>query len=279
MSYKTILVHVDGSKRAAERVKVAARIALAENAHLIGIAITGVSKFIYQSGLIGEAYVDVAPYQEILQQRAQNALAEFEQAVAGTGLTSFEKRIVDDEAAAGTSVQARCGDLVVIGQIDPNDPSPTVLSDFPEQVVLHAGKPVLIVPYAEQFDAIGKNVLISWNGSVAASRALSSAIPLLRRAETVQVVIFNPENESDIDAEQSGSDLVHHLARHGIETQLQLQTTTLDLGNALLSLAADVNCDLLVMGGYGHSRFREILLGGVTRTVLESMTVPVLMSH
>lgn len=279
MTYKTILVHIDESRRAPDRIRIAAGIALAEEAHLVAAAVTGVSKFIYQSGLIGEGYIDVGPYQQFLQDHAEQALAKFDQVIEHIGLVSLEKRVINDEAAVGVSLQARYCDLTVIGQTDPDEESPTVSQDFPEQVVLHAGRPVLIIPYIGQFNQIGKNVLVAWNAGIEATRAIAGAIPLLKRADTVRVAVFNAAEETNVHGVESYTDIARYLERHGIKAEISQPLADTDIGNALLSLAADVNSDLLVMGGYGHSRFREILLGGVTRTVLESMTIPVLMTH
>jgi len=192
---------------------------------------------------------------------------------------SWEKRVVDDEPAGGISLEARYADLVVVSQTDNDEVLPGVMSDFPEYVVMNSGRPVLIVPYAGEFMHVGKKVLIAWDGSMEASRAITGAMPFLRHAQEVKVVVFNAERQVNVHGEQPGADIALHLARHGVKVDVLQETTEQDSGNALLSLAADTFADLLVMGCYAHSRFREILLGGASRTVLESMTLPVLMSH
>lgn len=279
MSYKTILVHLDESKRTEERIKIAADIAISEGAHLIGVAMTGVSRFIYQSAEIGNSDPNLAIHLDFLRERAQAVLEKFEQSATGLGVSSFEKRLVDDEAGAGVSIQGRYSDLIILGQYDPDETSPTTLSDFPEYVMLHSGRPVLIIPYAGQFESIARKVLISWDASREATRAVTDAIPLLRKAHIVQVAVFNPSGSSDEHGEQPGADIALFLARHNINVEVIPQKTEIDIGNALLSLANDQNSDMIVMGGYGHARFREMILGGVTQTVLKSMTVPVLISH
>lgn len=280
MSYKTILVHVDESRRAAERIKIAAHIALAENAHLVGAAITGISRFLFQSGMLEQNDPTLEAHLDVLRQRAAQALAKFESAVQRLGVNSFEKRLVDDEAGGGISLAARYSDLVVVGQTDPDEPSPSVMPDFPEYVVMNAGRPVLIVPYVGTFDTIAERVLIAWNASMEAARAVTASIPVLQRAKTVDVVVFNPSSQpAGTHGEQPGADIALYLARHSIKVDVAQHRTDIDIGNTLLSMTTDLSSDLIVMGGYGHSRFREVLLGGVTRTVLDSMTVPVLMSH
>jgi len=282
MSYKTVLVHVDKDKHSIERVKLAAQIAMNDEAHLIGAAPSGVSRFIYQSRFIyegGGMATHLDSHLEELRKAAKDSLTQFEATVKSIGVQSYEARQVDDEAGAGVSLQARYSDLVVIGQTNLDEPSSTTLPDFPEFVVMNSGRPVLIVPYVGSYDAMPKRVLIAWDASTSATRAVTAAIPLLKRAQNVDVVVFNPDSRGDAHGEVPGADIGLYLARHNVRVNVVRQKTDIDVGNALLSIATDLGSDMIVMGGYGHSRFREILLGGVTRTVLESMTVPVLMAH
>lgn len=279
MSYKTILVHVDQSRHLAQRVQLAASLALADDAHLVGVAMTGISRFVYEAGSINFQDPSLAHHLEFLRGRANTALDQFEALARQHGVPSFERRLVDDEAGGGISMQARYCDLVVIGQTDLDEPSPSVMPDFPEYVLINCGRPVLIVPYAGRVAPAPARVLVAWDASTEAARAISGALPLLRRAARVEVVVFNAGVQGDQHGEQPGADVGLYLARHGIPVEVVQAGTEIDTGNALLSLAADLSSELLVMGGYGHSRFREILLGGTTRTMLESMTLPVLMAH
>ena len=121
--------------------------------------------------------------------------------------------------------------------------------------------------------------MICWNASREATRAVADAIPILRRADVVQIAMFNIDKEPDVNAELAGNDLAVYLARHGINVEVLPPRTDKNIGSAVLALAREQSSDLLVMGGYGHTRFREFLLGGVTRTVLGEATMPVLMSH
>lgn len=275
MAYKTILVHVDESTHASERIKIAAAIAMTENAHLIGTAMSGASRYLVQTRMLAELDPNLKTHLDFLRQRAMHGLRDFEAAVRKLGLPSFEKRLVDDEAGGGVCLQARYADLVVIGQNDPNEVSPVVLPDFPQYVVLNCGRPVLLVPYAGRFDNIGRRVLIAWDASMTAMHAVTNALPLLQRAQMIEAVIFNPPSSGTLPA----ADLAAYLVRHDIKVEVLQRQTEGDVGDALLALAAGLGSDVIVMGGYGHSRFREILLGGVTQTVLEKMAVPVLMSH
>jgi nucleotide-binding universal stress UspA family protein len=145
-------------------------------------------------------------------------------------------------------------------------------------LALGVGRPVLVVPRYGTFERLGERVLIAWNGSREATRAVHDAIPILKRAITVTVLSIDPEVDSP--PRTPSADITLHLARHGIAAEAA-STSSVDfgVGNALLSRAADLGADLIVMGAYGHSRMREMVLSGATRHLLQNMTVPVLMSH
>ncbi|MDC8760096.1 universal stress protein [Janthinobacterium fluminis] len=287
MAYKTVLVHIDDSARVGARIDVAAAIAGSEGGHLIGVALTGVSRFLYQNITSSEEDPNLALHLRFLRERAGHALAGFERHMAALGGADFEQRVVDDEAGGGISLLARYADLVVIGQLNPAQPSTAVMNDFPAYVVIHAGRPVLVVPYAGPAVAPPRQVLIAWNASREASRAVSAALPLLRRAAGVHIVVLDAEQNAVAHGPHPGADIALYLRRHGVASNVVLRQSPRHgalrrsgaIGETLLSHAADVAADLLVMGAYGHSRFRETILGGVTRTVLESMPLPVLMAH
>lgn len=286
MSYKTILVHVDESAHAEQRIRIAAMIAVQQGAHLVGGATTGVSPYVYRSGPMAQATDKTTPlgyHLAVLREHARGALNVFEAQLGKLEVPSFESALIDDEAGAGISLRARYSDLVVIGQFDPDERSPVVMSDFPEYVLMNAGRPVLMVPYSGRFDSVGRRVLVAWDGGISAARAVTHAIPMLRQAEIVELVVYNAEPASKAKGnphgDVPGADIALFLARHGIKVDVIQQQTEINVGDAILSLAADLGSDLMVMGGYGHPRFQEILLGGVTRTVISSMTVPVLMSN
>lgn len=279
MSYKTILVHVDETRRAQERIRIASQIAVAQDAHLIGAAMTGVSRFLFQNAMLAQHDPNLEQHLDLLRQRATKALEAFEPAARQFGVNSYETRVVDDEAGGGISLAARYSDLVVLGQTDPDEPIPSLPTDFPEYVVLNAARPVLVIPYTGHFDKVGERVLIAWDASMEATRAVTSAIPLLKTAQHVDVLVFNSSAQPDAHGEQPGADIALYLARHGVKVEVSHQRTVIDIGNSMLSLASDLASDLIVMGAYGHSRFREVLLGGATHTMLHSMTIPVWMSH
>ncbi|MDL2355439.1 MAG: universal stress protein [Pseudomonadota bacterium] len=275
MAYKTVLVHVDQSPLAAARIALAARIAAEQGAHLVGTAMTGISRYLYHGANVDLARSVLAVQLELLVSKANDALAHFDAIAATFGGLSFERRLVDDDAGGGLAVQARYADLVVLSQFDPNDPVARIDPDLPAYVMLNSAAPVLMVPYIGAPARFGAHALVAWDESVQASRAIANAVPLLQRAGKVTLVVFNAAEQPRV----AGADIALYLARHGINVEVRREDSALEIGPALLSLAADLDADLLVMGGYGHARVREVLLGGVTQTILKSMTIPVLMSH
>jgi nucleotide-binding universal stress UspA family protein len=280
MSYKTILVHVDQSRHAPARMRLAARLAIAHDAHLIGAAVTGMSRFIYQDSGLDLARTIVATHVESIIRHANEALATFEQTAAALGVPSYEKRLIDDDAAGGIALQARYADLTVLSQTDADDPRARLISDLPQAVMLNSAQALLLVPYAGSFEHAFEQALVAWDESVEATRAVSQALPLLKRASKVTLAMFNSAGAGATDPSVApGAEMAQFLARHGVNVDLLRQSTGIPIGDALLSLAADLRSDLIVMGGYGHTRLREMVLGGVTETVLRTMTVPVLISH
>ena len=151
---------------------------------------------------------------------------------------------------------------------------------FPELVALSVGRPILILPYAGTFAPIPKRPLVCWKPSREATRAVTDALPFLQRAEKVSILAVNPRPGQDGHGEDPGADLALFLARHGVKAEVATQSgVKLDVGEFILSRAADLSADLLVMGAYAHPRLREVVFGGVTQTIMRHMTVPVLMSH
>ncbi|MFD2367354.1 universal stress protein [Pseudoduganella sp. GCM10020061] len=279
MSYKTILVHVDGSRHAQARIELAANLAYACKAHLVGASMTGLARFVYPDPSMPLAVDLIATQVELMNERAEAAIARFDEIVRRTGIETYEHRKVEDEPDTALAMQARYADLVVVSQSDPSDPGTRLVSALPEYVMLNSARPMLVVPHASPPAEIGRHALVGWNGSAEAVRAITGAIPLLQRSRQVTVAVFNPGESYGIHGEVPGADIATWLSRHGVKVQVMAQETQLDIGNSLLSMAADLDCDLLVMGGYGRPRYRELLLGGVTRTVLETTHVPVLIAH
>jgi nucleotide-binding universal stress UspA family protein len=276
MSYKTILIHIDPGKRCATRVEVAIRLALQYDAHLV--ALYSRAPVIFPGYLMAQVGAEIiAAREKAAAEEVAGAEADFTRQALAMGLMNVEWRKTFDDPVDAMSMHARCADLVVIGQSDSVDDS-GVAPDFPERLVPAAGRPVLILPKVGNFPTVGKRVLIAWNASREATRAVTDAIPLLKLADNVSVMAIDPKQ--DEHGGVSGADIALYLARHGVQVEVKTDySADIDVGNEMLSRAADLSADLIVMGCYGHSRLKEWVLGGATRTILESMTTPVLMSH
>lgn len=281
MSYNTILVNVDDSPNAEQRIKLALSMAETAGCHAIGAAASGLSRYILPQ-VMDSADPSVAQYLNNAlaqaKQGARTALSNFERRAMAMGL-SFETQLVEDDAYGAFSLLARYSDLAVLGQSNRYDPKSVSTQNLAEFVAINSGRPILMVPYTGEFAEVGKRILVAWDGSISATRAIASALPLLKTATLVQVVIFNANAKPKTHGQEPGADIALYLARHGVTVEVLQKETKVDVGIALLDLAVAQSCDLIVMGCYGHTRFREILLGGATRTMLEKSTLPVLMSH
>ena len=279
MTFKSILVHVDDSARASVRTKIAHELASSFNAHLIGIAVTGISRYVFEGSDFSISDPNIGLHLNDLHKRAERAIDRFQRDCDALGAQNCEANIANDEANGGLGLRARYCDLIVIGQTNPQEPSPSVMSDFPEFMVVNAGRPTLLIPHQGEFSNLGKHVVIAWDGSREAARAISDALPLLHQSSIVQVLILNPGEDAEAHGEEPGADIALYLARHGIKVEVCVRFSKKETGEAILQHAQELGASLIVMGAYGHSRFREMVMGGVTRSILENMTLPILMSH
>ncbi|HSA80603.1 MAG TPA: universal stress protein [Geminicoccaceae bacterium] len=278
MAYKNLLVQVDDTRGCARRIEFAVALAVSHEAHLTGVYIISEPS---PSSFVGIPVELLTDLQQKARERADFALGRFAD-VAKRNQIAFETRfdrVLYTEVADALATNARYADLVILGQHDPDDPAagPRYLQ---EEVILGSGRPALIVPYIGPAATFGERVMIAWDASREAARAVNDALPLLERAKAAGVVTVNPGDKPFGHGEEPGADIGLHLARHGIKVEVQrVESRDLDTANAILSHVANEGADVLVMGAYGHSRLREVVLGGVTRTILAEMTVPVLMSH
>jgi len=277
-SLAQLLVHMDALPNAQQRLEAARRLGQAQGAAVT--ALYAVMPRFVQLPFAPEIGPGIAAsLQDIDDQQRRLARSAFDQALATPGTAVEWAEIRDDPMMAAFAQQAFYADLMVLGQHDPStDPSFGVPSDFAENVMLMSGKPALILPYAGLPPAvIGETVVIAWKPVREAARAVGAAMPLLKRARRVVILSWSGDDEKVV---RKRLDLRGYLRLNGVEASWQEQgNETSGLGELLLSHSFDLGADLLVMGCYGHSRAREWVLGGTSRTVLESMTLPVLMSH
>ncbi len=246
-------------------------------AHVLGIAVS------YEPVIPGTVMGGIPP--EVIEsqrvesdKKARAAVARFEQAYKRAGV-SAETRTISASISGAADEIGRLGrrfDLIVVGQPNRQKSLPDEVVD--EGVLFESGRPVIFVPFIHKGGAILDRVMVCWDGSRTATRAIADAMPILKKAKQVEVVIISdkPGKRDEVP----GADLGQHLARHGLKIDVKRITSPdTDVPSTILSYAADSSADMIVMGGYGHSRLREFVLGGATRGLLEAMTVPVLMSH
>lgn len=274
MPLRDLLVHLDLSTHCPARVRLATALARRWDAHLTGLYVTPqleVPHFLtdqFAPAALDDAFATVAFQRDQTQ-------TMFETAAKEAGCTAEWIEIMGDPSTV-VPAQARHVDLTILGQIDPAEKLLGGDRALPEHVAMGTGRPVLVVPYAGAFESVGERVLVAWNDSPQAARAVNDALPLLTRAKSVTVLEIDPP----VETEEGGTDIGRHLQRHGIAGEIARTTSRgIDVADLLLSRAADASADLIVMGVYGHSRRRELVLGGVSRHILQHMTMPVLMSH
>jgi nucleotide-binding universal stress UspA family protein len=275
MTYASLLVHVDHDKRSPVRVEIASRLATTWNAHLTGLHV--VPQFHVPGTAraeLGQEFIDLQAKRDAA--RADQLGKEFADAMRRHGVTTSDWRAVRGDVQDVIPMHARYADLVIVGQRDPDDATGTVRPEFPEIVAVTASRPVLIVPYAGSYPTIGKHVLVCWDAGAPATRAVTAALPLLKGASKVTVITVNAKPSVYGHGDVPGADLALYLARHKVKAEVSThQGIDIGVGEFLLSRAADLEVDLIVMGAYGHARMREMVFGGCTRTIMQHMTVPV----
>lgn len=279
---RSILVHVDASATCTARLKAALQIAETQDAHVTALYAVMPAMLQNPTAYAIAASPEVAPLlAEYDAERRQKARAVFDAATQGVADGRVSWAEAHDEPTRSVARAALACDLLVLGQREPRHGFDADLPpDFVESVLLWSGKPGLVVPHIGLQATPGSVALVAWKESRESARALAAAIPMLKGARQVHLAVWGEGTERD---ETGAPDVLGHLQRHGIRATLHRQGGSAQemrsVGDLMLSLAADLNADLLVMGCYGHGRAREWALGGATRTVLASMTVPVLMSH
>lgn len=280
MTYRSLLVFLARDAGCATRTRAAIRLARQFEAHLVGAAPTGLLDLpmaLDPTGSLGE-FANLA--WQTLRDQAEQAAQGFEAACAAAGLASFASVIDEEDAPVSLLRHARCSDLVVLSQADPKARDDRAMRRLVEQTVLHSARPTLLIPYAGHHDVVGSHVMVAWDDSREAARAVLDALPMLRQARRVRVVSWNESGAGDANRlGQRLEALRHWLLRHGVTAETSVECTDIGIADAMLSRATDLESNLIVMGAYGHQRWTERMLGGATRGLLDAMTVPVLMSH
>lgn len=273
MAIKNILVPLARNSVEEARLNLAITVARAHEARLTALYMLPAVAI---SGYLATYIPDEVNVEQ--RRRAEEAAEEAKTAflaLAEREGVSAEWRQADGDPRDVVALNARYCDLVLVGQSDRERVSNNGY-DLVEELVLSAGRPVLAVPYAGRFPEVGRIVLVAWTPTREATRAVHDALPFLERAEQVIAYSVNPPDTDHI----AGADICAHLARHGVRVEAHHAIATdIEVGDILLSAVSDYGADMVVMGAYGHSRLRELVLGGATRSLLRHMTVPVLMAH
>ncbi len=277
--YKDILVHIPTERPMRPVIEGSISLAAHLNAHLDAVAVgyvTTSTAYVMEGGAAVAAVFELE--RERAVERAEAALAVFKSEATNAGIshTCHALGAIPADAAGSLGEMARLHDLSVV--LQPDAAQGSFDNDVPREILFQAGGPVLFLPYTFRGAFKANRIGICWDGSRLAARAVRDAAPFLARAAEIVIITVN---ETDaVSGEASAAGLARHLGRRGLSIRtVGLSAARADIQPTILSLAADESLDLLVMGGYGHSRLQERLLGGVTRAMLEAMTVPALMSH
>ncbi|UVO27297.1 universal stress protein [Bradyrhizobium arachidis] len=276
---KDILVHIPTERPMRPVIDGSISLAASLNARLDAVSVGYVATstaYVVEGGAAVAAVFEME--RDRAMERAATALSVFESEAknAGIAYSCHPLGAMPPDAANAVGAMARLYDLSVVLQPDPEHGS--FDNDVPREILFQSGGPVLFLPHIYRGSFKTERIGVCWDGSRVAARALRDAMPLLIRAEEIVIIAVN-EAES-APGEASADAVAKHLARLGLSSRIvSVSATRADIQPTILSLAADETLDLLVMGGYGHSRLQESFLGGVTRAMLQSMTVPTLMSH
>lgn len=280
MSIRDILLHLDPATNNAAEIDAAFRLAQSHESHLAAL-VTATDAELPLYGFAGMSTTVFTALENQVAHEVERVKGAYDEACQRYGVQAEFRasRIYDAEASDIIAMHGRHADLVVMRQSEP-EVRRVGGADVVENTVVAAGSPVLAIPYAGAPETIGTNVILGWDGSREAARALKDAMPFMRKAEKVRVLVVNPESRGGAHGELPGADIATHLARHGLNVELSTEHTgAIDPANLILSRAADFGSDLLVMGAFAHSRLQQTLFGGFTTTILRNMTLPVLLSH
>lgn len=276
-----ILVHLDPTRAAARRLDAAREVAQRFQAALTGLyaATPGFIELPYAPALGPGLAASLLEIDDKRRAQARKVFDEVMKAGDASGMRAGWAQTAQVPINDSFAQQALFADLLVLGQRDPADEdAAAVPADFVETVVLASGRPALVIPHIGVSAPIGDTVAIAWKETPEAARAVTAALPFLRRARRVYVMSWGEDRKVDIGGD--GLDLEAYLRQHAVNfTWDRAGADRQQIGELLLSRAFDFGANLLVMGCYGHSRAREWILGGATRTILQSMTLPVLLAH
>lgn len=276
--FKTILVHIDGGPGQDSRLRAAATLAAAHGAHVVGTGATGISMAGYAvlNGSMALPLSDQAF--QALRDELKAGLDAYLAQAQRLGIAGAEARPFEGSARDGLLLGARYADLIVVSQENGSGRFGAE-HGLPQDLALQGTRPVLVVPDAYHGAPIPGNALVGWDGSMPAQRAISAALPLLGQAAGVTLALINPERQSELHGQEPGADMALYLARHGVRVDVVVEHTRAPEGEALMDMARDIHAGLMVAGAFGHSRYREWILGGASRELLRNAPAPLLIAH
>ena len=280
MSYKTILVSLNDISRSNTVLALAAGMAAKHEAHLIGLYVIPAPR-IYPAVSAHVTPIVLNETKIFFEEKADQSRKAFEKATSAAGVEVEWRRISSDSPyiADGVIEHGLQADVLLISQRN-DQGNDGIEPEFCERVVMESGRPVIVVPQSGEFNEIGEHVVVGWNASREATRAVFDAMPMLEGSGETRLIWVDPQKQSEKSGNLPGAEMAATLTRHGVRSIAEaMPTDGIDSGDALLNRASDLGADLIVMGAYGHTRLREFVFGGATRTMLDQMTVPVLMSH
>jgi len=280
MAFKTILVSLNDVERAPAILSAAMIIALRDDAHVVGLYVAPAIR-VHPAVQVNLTPEIMEMQQSHFKAEAKQAKKIFEEETRKQGINGEWRQAASltPNVADVVIEHGHEADLIVAGQVDTDGDNGLEL-DFNERVALEAGRPVLVIPLAGDFKTIGEQVVVGWNATREAARAAFDALPLLKHASQVHLIWVDAQREPEVAGNLPGSELAASLSRHDVNvTAEKTPAAGVGVGEVLLNRVSDHGADLLVMGVYGHSRMREFIFGGASRSALHHMTVPVLMSN
>ena len=285
MGIRKILAPVDGSERSRFALRTAFAVAQRFDAHVLGAHVSidpaQAVPFVGE-GMSGALVQDLVEL-SVRENAARAAVARqlFERLQVDAGIPTATVPTTDRASAAWAGSmgwddamlvrQGRLADMIVVAR-----PGPAGTDATPTRALFQTGRPVLVAGLAEA-ESLGERVIVAWNGGVEAARAITAALPFLAAAERVTAVAVRDASSDDDD--RGLAEVAEYLAWHGVVARTHAVITRAPVGEVLLEAAVAASADLVVMGGYSHSRLRELILGGVTRHMLEKAALPLLVAH
>lgn len=280
MRYTSLLVALDGAPGCDGRVALAARLAAAHGSHLVGMAPARLGALSSTLGGAGGGLDAAEAARHWALRQATGWLDRFGALCRAHQVQSVEAEVHEGDPATAVLHRAKCVDLTIVGQAEPSATDVRQAERFVEQILLHSARPTLVVPATGAFEGVGRTVLVAWDDSHGAARAVADALPALALAAEVHLRSWRqPGHPLETLLHERLDALQAYLRRHGIASDAEVHVAATGTGEAILREAGELGADLIVMGTYGHSAWTERLLGGATRTVLQRSPLPLLMSR